>query len=125
MVIISSYTFAASKGPIYYLTAGPTSGPLIVFVHGCPFIAMTWRPQLECFANLGFYVAAADTTGYGQSFNSREVSDYSMESQVADQLSYCRISEEKRLYSLVMIGEVLLFGLLQLIIRKGVLGWQR
>ena len=99
MVIISSHTFAASKGPIHYLAAGPTTGPLIVFVHGCPFIAMTWRPQLECFANLGFYVAAADTTGYGQSFNSREVSDYSMESQVADQLELLsHLGREKAIF---------------------------
>jgi soluble epoxide hydrolase / lipid-phosphate phosphatase len=48
---------------------------------------------------VGFYVAAADTTGYGQSFNSREVSDYSMESQVADQLELLsHLGREKAIF---------------------------
>lgn len=96
---ISSQSFTGSKGTIHYLSAGPETGPLIIFVHGCPFPAITWRPQLQCFASLGFRVVAADTTGYGDSYNSADVADYSMESQVSDQLELLsHVGREKAVF---------------------------
>ena len=80
-------TIASSRGhPIHYLSLGPSSGPLIVWVHGWPDRASTWLPQLHAFALLGFHCVAADTCGYGGSHISRTVSDYSCENLVADQL---------------------------------------
>ncbi|KAJ2979149.1 hypothetical protein NQ176_g3426 [Zarea fungicola] len=96
---ISSQSFTGSKGTIHYLSGGPETGPLIIFVHGCPFPAITWRPQLQCFASLGFRVVAADTTGYGDSYNSADVADYSMESQVSDQLELLsHVGREKAVF---------------------------
>ena len=41
-----------------YFEAGPTDGPLLVFVHGFPATGLTWRHQLEHFAALGFHTVA-------------------------------------------------------------------
>ncbi|KEF58115.1 uncharacterized protein A1O9_06038 [Exophiala aquamarina CBS 119918] len=64
---------------IFYLSAGPSNGPLICFLHGWPGIAMTWKNQLQAFARLGFYVVAPDMPGYGQTWTSTDSSDYALE----------------------------------------------
>lgn len=48
----------------FYLAAGPPNGPLLIFIHGWPAIAKTWKPQLEAFASLGFRVVAPDMPGW-------------------------------------------------------------
>jgi soluble epoxide hydrolase/lipid-phosphate phosphatase len=86
-VTISRHEFIANNHKTSYLTAGPTVGPLLIFVHGWPGIAETWKLQIETFASLGFYVAAPDTRGYGYSSVSKIVSDYSLEVLVQDALA--------------------------------------
>jgi soluble epoxide hydrolase/lipid-phosphate phosphatase len=71
----------------FYLSAGPESGPLLVFIHGWPGIAETWTPQLNAFAALGFRVVAPDMRGYGRSTVSRNIRDYSLEVLVSDLLA--------------------------------------
>ena len=68
-----------SNGPkkIYYNTTGPPDGPLLIFIHGWPGIAATWKPQASAFAALGFRVAAPDMPGYGNSTVTKEAADYS------------------------------------------------
>lgn len=78
-----SYTVSSisySDKTIQYISAGPNNGPLMIFLHGWPAIASTWKPQLECFANLGFRVVAPDMPGYGGSTANKVTEDYSMES---------------------------------------------
>ena len=41
--------------------------PCIVFVHGFPELAYTWRHQLLPLARAGFHVVAPDVRGYGRS----------------------------------------------------------
>lgn len=55
-------TYADDK-KIFYLAAGPTNGPLLVFIHGWPAIGKLWKPQLDAFASLGFRVVAPDMPG--------------------------------------------------------------
>ncbi len=50
-----------------YLTAGPEDGPPVIFLHGWPELAISWRHQLPVFAALGFRVIAPDMRGYGRS----------------------------------------------------------
>ena len=38
----------------FYLDCGPADGPLLVFLHGWPELAISWRHQLPCFAAMGF-----------------------------------------------------------------------
>ncbi|KAF7196879.1 Epoxide hydrolase A [Pseudocercospora fuligena] len=65
---------------IFYLAAGPKYGPTIVFVHGWPAIAKTWKNQIDTFANLGFRVIAPDMPGYGRTSARKKIEDYSLES---------------------------------------------
>jgi len=83
MTSITSHeiTYASNK-KIHYLAAGPSSGPLIIFVHGWPATAITWKAQIEAFSSLGFRAIAPDMPGYGKSTARREIEDYSQEALV-------------------------------------------
>lgn len=84
---VTSNFLPSPKGAFHYLTAGPTTGPLMILIHGWPGLALTWRPQILHFASLGYHVVAMDTLGYGQSPAPQgDASLYSCESLVADQL---------------------------------------
>lgn len=65
---------------ISYITQGPLSGPAMIFLHGWPGVAETWKYQLEHFAGLGYYAVAPDMPGYGKSSNDANPTDYSHES---------------------------------------------
>ena len=70
----------------FYLACGPEAGPLIIFVHGWPELAHSWRHQLRCFAALGFRCVAPDMRGYGRSSNCPTHADYALEHSVRDML---------------------------------------
>lgn len=84
---VSRREFMSGGQTLSYLTAGPNQGPLLVFVHGWPGVAETWKFQTEAFALLGFCVVALDTRGYGHSSVSNVVSDYRVEAHVNDALA--------------------------------------
>ena len=71
-------TYGDSK-KIFYLAAGPSTGPLMIFMHGWPGIGKTWHYQLTAFASLGFRVVAPDMPGYGKSSARKVHSDYAQE----------------------------------------------
>lgn len=75
---------------IFYLTAGPHDGPLLFFLHGWPGLAVTWRPQLRCFASLGFCVVAPDMPGYGGTWSSEDASEFALEKLVPQFLELLR-----------------------------------
>lgn len=72
----------AGDKKIHYLAAGPTDGPLILFIHGWPATAITWKYQIDAFAAVGFRVVAPDMPGYGKSTARRVLDDYSQEALV-------------------------------------------
>ena len=78
MATISEHivTYASGKKQINYLATGPTNGPLLIFLHGWPAIASTWKPQLTLFASLGFRAVAPDMPGYGKSTANHVITDY-------------------------------------------------
>ena len=43
------------------------NGPAVLFAHGFPDTAYTWRKQMEAMASLGFRAIAPDMRGYGGS----------------------------------------------------------
>ncbi|CZT19751.1 uncharacterized protein RCC_05606 [Ramularia collo-cygni] len=82
MVQIEEYSFTYSTNAekkTTYLAAGPKDGPLLIFVHGWPAIAKTWKVSLEFFANSGFRAVAPDMPGYGGSTARKVTEDYSLE----------------------------------------------
>jgi len=70
-----------------YLEAGPEDGPLLVFVHGWPGLASTWRHQFGHFAARGYRVVAPDMRGYGDSTVHDDPAAYRQELVVADMLA--------------------------------------
>jgi soluble epoxide hydrolase/lipid-phosphate phosphatase len=74
--------YAGGDKKIHYLAAGPADGPLILFIHGWPGTAITWKYQLDAFAGLGFRAVAPDMPGYGASTARRVLDDYSQEALV-------------------------------------------
>jgi len=84
---INRHELTANGKKISYLDGGPHDGPLLIFIHGWPSTATTWKPQLIAFAHLGFRVIAPDMPGYGESTVSRDVRDYSLERIVAGLLA--------------------------------------
>jgi len=70
----------------FFLECGPADGPLLVFLHGWPELAISWRHQLPCFAAMGFRCVAPDMRGYGRSSSHPAPSDYALEPIAADML---------------------------------------
>ena len=70
----------------FYLAAGPADGPMIIFVHGWPELAISWRHQLPCFAALGYRAVAPDMRGYGRSTVYERHEDYALELVVEDMI---------------------------------------
>ncbi len=59
-------------------------GPPIVFLHGFPELAYSWRHQLPALAKAGFRAIAPDQRGYGRTTVPPNVSDYRMAELIAD-----------------------------------------
>ncbi|KAG2416713.1 hypothetical protein HFD88_007929 [Aspergillus terreus] len=88
MVTITDHNVAyADDKTIHYLAAGPAIGPLIIFIHGWPATAITWKAAIEAFASVGFRVVAPDMPGYGQSTARRVADDYCQEAIVAGMMA--------------------------------------
>src|SRR5262245_25047782 len=70
-----------------YLAAGPVDGPLVIFTHGWPELAISWRHQLPVLAALGFRAVAPDMRGYGRSSVYSRHDDYAQQKVVADMIA--------------------------------------
>ncbi|KAI0414297.1 putative epoxide hydrolase [Xylaria grammica] len=79
--------YAGGDKKIHYLAAGPINGPLILFIHGWPGTAITWKAQIEAFAGVGFRVISPDMPGYGKSTARRILDDYTQEALVEGMLA--------------------------------------
>lgn len=65
--ILISHSFNSKRITTHYWEAGPSDGPLMIFLHGWPEIALIWRAQMETFASEGWRCIAPDLRGYGDS----------------------------------------------------------
>lgn len=83
----TEHSFAANGHRTFYLAAGPEDGPLVIFIHGWPELAHSWRHQIACLARLGFRAVAPDMRGYGRSSVYGRHEDYRLELIVGDMLS--------------------------------------
>lgn len=82
----NTFTHSGDKTTFYW-SAGPTQGPLVIFVHGWPSNGEVWKSQLLALAALGFRTIAPDTRGYGRSSVPKEPSEYALEHHVSDLLA--------------------------------------
>lgn len=68
-----------------YYEAGPRGeGVPLVFCHGFPELAFSWRHQLKALSEAGRWVIAPDQRGYGLTDQPAEVESYDLETLCAD-----------------------------------------
>jgi pimeloyl-ACP methyl ester carboxylesterase len=70
----------------FHLAAGTPGATPIIFVHGWPELAISWRHQLPVMAALGFHAVAPDMRGYGRSSIYPTHADYALEHSVRDMI---------------------------------------
>ena len=59
------------------MTAGSSSDPMVLLLHGFPARWATWRRPMRALANAGLFAVAPDLRGYGDSEKPARVSAYS------------------------------------------------
>lgn len=69
-----------------YYEVGPRTGIPVVFCHGFPELAFSWRHQLRGFEAAGRWAIAPDQRGYGLSSRPEAVTDYDIEHLTADMI---------------------------------------
>jgi pimeloyl-ACP methyl ester carboxylesterase len=67
-----------------YYEVGPREGVPVIFCHGFPELAFSWRHQLKAFDAAGRWAIAPDQRGYGQTSRPDAVTDYDMEHLTGD-----------------------------------------
>jgi len=67
-----------------YYEVGPRQGVPVVFCHGFPELAYSWRHQLAAFEAAGLWAIAPDQRGYGLTSRPSAVTDYDMEHLTGD-----------------------------------------
>jgi len=76
-------------------------GRPVIFLHGFPELAYSWRHQLPAFAAAGYRAIAPDMRGFGRTEVPTRVSDYTAEILVADMAG---LLDALRLESAVFVG---------------------
>jgi pimeloyl-ACP methyl ester carboxylesterase len=64
--------------------AGPDTGPALVFCHGFPELAFSWRHQVAALGAAGFRAIAPDLRGYGGSTPLKSVEEGALDVHVGD-----------------------------------------
>jgi pimeloyl-ACP methyl ester carboxylesterase len=81
---VTEHVLKTKRHTTAYLACGAPDAPLIVFLHGWPELAISWRHQFPVFAELGFRCVAPDLRGYGRSSIYNQQADYALEYGVRD-----------------------------------------
>ena len=71
-----------------YYEVGPRSGVPVIFCHGFPELAFSWRNQLKAFAAAGRRAVAPDQRGYGGTDAPLEIESYTMLHFVGDMVDF-------------------------------------
>ncbi|OLS24077.1 MAG: Soluble epoxide hydrolase [Candidatus Heimdallarchaeota archaeon LC_3] len=61
---------------LHIIEAGPSSGPLLIFLHGFPEYWFGWAKYIKYFAIKGFHVVVPDQRGYNLSDKPKKIGDY-------------------------------------------------
>jgi pimeloyl-ACP methyl ester carboxylesterase len=72
------------NGRRFSCLAAGDSGPLVLFCHGFPELALSWRHQLPAVAAAGFRVLAPDMRGYGETGGPQEIDAYTIFDLIGD-----------------------------------------
>lgn len=78
-----SHHFATVNGiRVHYVEEG--QGPLVILLHGYPFLWYMWRHQIKALAAAGYRVVAPDQRGFGQTDCPADVDSYDITHFVGD-----------------------------------------
>lgn len=78
-----THRFSTTNGiRMHFVEEG--NGPLVVLLHGYPFLWYLWRHQIKALAEAGFRVVALDQRGYGQTDAPSDVDTYDLTHLVGD-----------------------------------------
>jgi pimeloyl-ACP methyl ester carboxylesterase len=81
---LASYTVDSGGVRLHCVTAGPSTGPMVLLLHGFPARWSTWRYAMGALAGAGFFAVAPDLRGYGESDKPADVQAYSVARIVED-----------------------------------------
>ena len=96
-----SHHFATVNGiRMHYVEQG--QGPLVILLHGYPFLWYLWRHQIRTLAAAGYRVVAPDQRGYGQTDCPRAVDAYDITHLVGDVVGLLHALGAK---SAVLVGQ--------------------
>jgi pimeloyl-ACP methyl ester carboxylesterase len=84
MAQLTAQSFRSPRHTTQYWEAGPSDGPLMIFLHGWPGIGLIWRAQMEVLAAQGWRCIAPDMRGYGGSSAPVSTEAYALEEIVQD-----------------------------------------
>jgi pimeloyl-ACP methyl ester carboxylesterase len=95
-----NHKFADVNGiRLHYVEEG--QGPLVILVHGFPYLWYAWRSQIRALATAGYRAVAPDLRGYGQTDQPHSVDDYDHTHLVGDLVGLMKILGET---SAVIVG---------------------
>jgi pimeloyl-ACP methyl ester carboxylesterase len=85
---------------MHYVEEG--EGPLVLLLHGYPFLWYLWRHQIKVLAAAGYRVVAPDQRGYGQTDCPPDVDSYDMTHLVGDVVGLMKALDSR---SAVLVGQ--------------------
>ena len=96
-----NHKFAEVNGiRMHYVDEG--KGPLVILLHGYPFLWYLWRHQIKALSAAGYRVVAPDQRGYGQTDCPPDVDFYDITHLVGDVVGLMNALDSK---SAVLIGQ--------------------
>lgn len=84
---------------MHYVEEG--KGPLLILLHGFPYLWYMWRRQIPVLASAGFRVVAPDLRGFGRSDSPAAIEAYDMSQSVGDMVGLLQALGET---SAIVIG---------------------
>ena len=77
------------------------SGPLVLLIHGFPELSVSWRAQVEAWADAGYHAVAPDMRGYGGTDRPADTAAYGILDLVGDMVDLVRALGET---SCIVVG---------------------
>lgn len=86
-----------------WVTAGPSLGPILYFIHGYPDTPQSWDHQLKFFSDR-YQVVAPFARGASPSESSRHTSRYGLHSQALDHIAILNQIDPTKSRSIILVG---------------------
>lgn len=83
---------------LHVAQAGPSSGPLVILLHGFPEFWYGWRHQIQSLARAGYRVWAPDQRGYNHSDKPDKIGAYTIDHLGEDIIGLIDAAGEKRAF---------------------------